>query len=260
MSDFPEYAQVNRQHWNRHADWWVNPGRRSWDSDQPRWGIWGIPNDQLPLLPESLSGLDAVELGCGTAYVSAWMTRRGARCVGIDPSDGQLATARAFIAEYGLQIELIHGVAESVPRPDRSFDFAFSEYGAAIWADPYVWIPEAWRLLKPGGRLHFLGHSTLSMVCSPRDDGKTSEKLLQDYFGLHRVEWETPDDPSVEFNLPISEWFALFKRTGFVVEEFFEIQAPPEATGEQFETPAEWAKRYPSEQAWCLRKIEPSAA
>ena len=54
MSDFPEYAQVNRQHWNRHADWWVNPGRRSWDSDQRRWGIWGIANDELAALYERL--------------------------------------------------------------------------------------------------------------------------------------------------------------------------------------------------------------
>ena len=39
----------------------------------------------------------------------------------------------------------------SVPEPDGSFDFAVSEYGASIWADHYVWIPEVHRLLKPGG-------------------------------------------------------------------------------------------------------------
>lgn len=254
MTDFPDYAQTNRAYWNRHADWWVKPGRRSWESAEPSWGIWGIPNRELPLLPDALSGLDAIELGCGTAYVSAWMVRRGARVTGIDPSDRQLETARALMAEFELEIELIHGVGESVPRPDGSFDFAISEYGAAIWADPYLWIPEAWRLLRPGGRLHFLGHSTLAMVCSPQNDDKTSQTMQRDYFGLHRVEWTVPEDPSVEFNLPIGEWFALFKRTGFVVEDFHEVQAPADATGEQFETPAEWAKRYPSEQAWRLRK------
>ena len=254
LTDFPDYAQTNRAHWNRQADWWVASGRRNWNSDEVHWGNWGIPNAQLPLLPEVMSGLDAIELGCGTAYVSAWMTRRGARCVGVDPSDGQLATARSFIAHYGLEIELIHGVAEDVPKPDESFDFAFSEYGAAIWADPYVWIPEAWRLLRPNGRLHFLGSSTLSMVCASHDDGPTSTTMQRDYFGLHRVEWTRPEDPSIEFNLPISEWFALFRQTGFVIEDFYEVQAPADAMGEQFGISADWAQRYPLEQAWRLRK------
>ena len=38
-----------------------------------------------------------------------------------------------------------------VPLPDASFDLAVSEYGASLWADPYKWIPEAARLLRPGG-------------------------------------------------------------------------------------------------------------
>jgi ubiquinone/menaquinone biosynthesis C-methylase UbiE len=101
------------------------------------------------LLPDDLDGQDAIELGCGTAYVSAWLARRGARPVGIDNSEQQLATARRLQAQHSLVFPLIHGNAESVPYPDESFDFAISEYGAAIWADPYHWIPEAARLLRP---------------------------------------------------------------------------------------------------------------
>ena len=41
-----------------------------------------------------VDGLDVVELGCGTAYVSAWLARRGARPVGVDVTPAQLATAR----------------------------------------------------------------------------------------------------------------------------------------------------------------------
>ncbi len=54
-----------------------------------------------------------------------------------------------------------------VPLPDASFDLAISEYGAAIWADPYRWIPEAARLLRPGGDLIFLGNSVLVMLAVP---------------------------------------------------------------------------------------------
>jgi 2-polyprenyl-3-methyl-5-hydroxy-6-metoxy-1,4-benzoquinol methylase len=43
----------------------------------------------------------AVELGCGTGYVSSWMARRGARSVyGIDIAAKQLETARRLAAAH----------------------------------------------------------------------------------------------------------------------------------------------------------------
>jgi SAM-dependent methyltransferase len=251
----PDYAEVNRAHWDRQAADWVAAGERNW-ADEASWGIWGISNAELPLLPDDMAGLDAIELGCGTGYGSAWMHRRGARVTAVDPSQGQLATARRLASEHGCDIEFVHGVAESVPRPDGSFDFALSEYGAAIWADPYVWIPEAHRLLRPGGILAFLGTGSWTDVFIPRTvDGVTGEVALRPYFGQHRIEWtDVDDDPSVEFNLPVSEWFRLFVDSGFVVEHFWEIQAPDDAKGTRFFATADWARRFPSEQAWRLRK------
>src|ERR1035437_3916966 len=114
--------------------------------------------------------MDVIELGCGTAYVCAWLARRGARPVGIDNSPKQLDTALRLQAEHGLAFPLILGNAESVPYPDASFDLAISEYGAAIWADPYRWIPEAARLLRPGGRLVFLINGYIQMLCAPDSD------------------------------------------------------------------------------------------
>ena len=107
------------------------------------------------------AGKDSIELGCGTAYISAWLSRRGARVVGIDNSEAQLDTARRLQRQYGLDFPLIHGNAESIAYPDASFDFAISEYGACLWADPYLWVPEAARLLRSGGQLVFLTNSFL---------------------------------------------------------------------------------------------------
>jgi hypothetical protein len=98
-----------------------------------------------------VEGLDTIELGCGTGYVSAWLARRGARPVGLDNSPVQLATARQFQSELGLPFPLIQGNAGRTPFPDRSFDYAISEYGAAIWWDPYAWIPEAARSFGRAG-------------------------------------------------------------------------------------------------------------
>lgn len=254
MAELPDYVLNNRKHWDRQADEWVEMGERAW-TEAPEWGIWGIPETELGLLPEDMTGMDAIELGCGTAYVSAWMTRRGARCVGIDNSERQLEAARRLASEHGIDLELIHGNAEEVPYPDESFDFAVSEYGAAIWADPYKWIPEAWRLLRPGGELSFIGHHPLVMVTQLREGGdEVTRELLYPYFGMHRIDWIEDDDQGTEFNLPISEWMRLFDDVGFDVVSFHEIRSLSRAAEKRFFVDADWAHDFPSEQAWRLHK------
>ena len=210
MSDPPDHVARNRTQWDAWAEEYVRPGRRNWSADEPSWGIWGIAESEVGMLPADLEGRDAIELGCGTAYVSAWLARRGANPVGIDNSPEQLETARGFQREFELEFPLLHGNAESVPFPDASFDFAISEYGASIWCDPYEWIPEAARLLRPGGRLAFLVNSPILMLCmADLETEPATRDLRRPYFGMHRFEWD--DDDSVEFHLPHGELIALLR-------------------------------------------------
>lgn len=257
MSELSERVAENRRHWNAMADQWVELGEQAWGQDAS-WGEWQIPNAELPLLPDRMDGLRAIDLGCGTGYVSAWMRRRGASVYAIDNSEAQLATARRLSAEHGLDgIEWVHGDAESVDQPDDSFDFAISEYGAAIWCDPAAWIGEAHRLLQVGGELAFLGNHPLAMVSSPIDGSlPVTERLERPYFTLGRLDWRGPvDEPGgIEFNLPISSWMRLFDAIGFDILDFVEVRAPDSATGRRGGVNADWAKRFPSEQVWRLRK------
>lgn len=222
-----------------------------------RWGEWMVPESELGLLATDMSGIDAIELGCGTAYVSGWMARRGARVTGIDNSEEQLKTAARLAKQHGTDLELILGNAESVPKPDESYDFAISEYGAAIWADPFAWIPEAHRLLRSGGTLVFLGNHILVSLCSPLDGSfPIGRQLKRSYFGLSRLDWrDAVDEPGgIEFNLPFSRWVKLFGSTGFEIVDFDELQAPPDASGMHSGATAEWAQNFPSEHVWTLRK------
>ena len=250
-AELPEYVQRNRAVWDRWAPDWVAAGERHWAQAEPSWGIWGIPESELLML-ENVAGLDAIELGCGTGYVSSWLARRGARPVAIDNSAKQLETARRLQVEHSLEFPLLHGNAEAVPRPAASFDFAISEYGVAIWADPYKWIPEAARLLRPGGRLVFLINSYLQMLCAPDTEESSTGLLLRDQFGSYRFEWSSDD--SVEFHLAHGEMIRLLRDSGFEVEELIEIQAPADGAEVAKYVGRGWARRWPSEEVWKARK------
>ncbi|HKG56167.1 MAG TPA: class I SAM-dependent methyltransferase [Candidatus Limnocylindrales bacterium] len=254
VDDLPDYVRRNRTEWDSWAADFVGNGERSWRlaSGEEKWGIWDIPEADLHLLPDDLDGLDVIELGCGTAYVSAWLARRGARPVGIDNSEGQLATARRLQQEHGIQFPLIHGNAEHVPYPSGSFDVAISEYGASIWADPYRWIPEASRLLRPGGRLIFLVNGLLLMLAMPDAERPATHHLLRPLFGLHRLEWS--DDDSVNFHLAHGEWIRLLRANGFQVEDLLELRPAEGATTEFPFVTLEWARQWPSEEVWKARK------
>jgi SAM-dependent methyltransferase len=251
--DYPDYVPQNIRVWTKANAEHTGPSARdAWAQDEIIWGVFEIPEAQLGVLGD-VAGLDMLELGCGTAYFSAWLAKRGARPVGVDPTPAQLETARAMQAEFGLDFPLIEAVGEYVPLPDSTFDVVHSEYGASIWADPYRWIPEAARLLRPRGRLIFLRNSTLLVLCQELEP-PAGNRLVRPQRGLHRLEW--PDTGEVEFHLGHGDWIELLSANGFEVERLIELYAPEHAlTHEYYDhvTP-EWAQKWPADEIWVARK------
>ena len=225
---------------------------RSWAREEILWGVFGIPEAQLSVLGDVM-GLDVVELGCGTAYRLAWLARRGARVVGVDPTAAQLETARRLMRETGIEFPLVEAPGESVPLPNETFDLVLSEHGAAAWADPYCWIPEAARLLRPGGRLVFLHTTPIAYLCFP-ETGEATRELQRPYFGVHRFEWEGAE--GVEYQLTYGGWIDVLRDSGFEVERLVELQAPADAQRHHFysDVSPEWARQWPNEEIWMARK------
>jgi SAM-dependent methyltransferase len=251
----PTHVQKNREAWTRLSADYYAPGRKTWALPKINWGIWDVPESTVRALGnlEELQGKDAIELGCGTAYFSAWLAKHGAKPVGIDVTPAQLKSAREFQNEFGINFPLLEASAEQVPIKDESFDLALSEYGASIWCDTYVWIPEAARLLRPGGRLVFLRNSTLSMLCAPdADDLSASTELQRSQFGMYRLGWEGQE----EFNLPHGAMIDLLHQSGFQLERLIEIEPPADATDKDHGyIDLKWCRRWPCEEIWVARKL-----
>ena len=249
----PEYVAANRANWTTsNAEYTDSEADAAWRKEQFSWGMFGAPETGVSVLGD-VAGLDVIELGCGTAYFAAWLARQGARPVGVDITPAQLATARRLQAETGLEFPLIEANAEEVPLADASFDLAVSEYGASIWCDPYKWLPEANRLLRPGGRLVFMVNSPLVLLCAVEEPDSTSETLQRPQRGMHRLEWA---DGGVEFHLGHGDMFHALKTAGFVVEDLVELFAADDAeTHEYYDfVTADWARKWPVEEIWAARK------
>jgi SAM-dependent methyltransferase len=241
-----EWTQSNAQFTDAQAE-------GAWQPQDLTWGVFGVREDAIGLPLGDVSGLDVVELGCGTAYFSAQLAHRGARPVGVDPTPAQLATARRMMEATGVSFPLVEAPAERVPLPDASFDLAVSEFGASLWADPQMWIPEAARLLRRGGRLVFLTNSFLSYLCAP-DAGGIAETLQRPQFGAYAMQW--PGETGIEYHIANGDWIDVLRANGFEIERLIELKAPPDATKHpyyDYVTP-EWAWKWPHEEIWVARR------
>lgn len=244
-----DLLEENRMYWNEQAPSYA--ARQDW-SPTVAFGVFSIPDSDINIFP-NVQGLDVVELGCGTAYVSKWALDRGARSViGLDNSPAQLATGQLRAEQHNVVLPLVMGDGHKPPFADNSFDVAINEYGAAIWCDPHIWIPEAARILRPGGLLWFLGNSVLSMLCAPEFEGDAIEPvMIRPQHGMHR--WEWLDTNNIEFHVSHGEMISILTDAGFVVEALHELYAPADATTSYMTVTGEWANKWPVEDVWVAR-------
>jgi SAM-dependent methyltransferase len=219
-----------------------------WGRPDAVWGLFAVPERDLGVLGD-VRGLDVVEVACGTAYFSAWLARAGATVVAVDLSGEQLATARRLQGRLGPVFPLVQADAERVPLASRRFDLVVSEHGAAAWCDPERWLPEAARLLRPGGRLVFLTNSSLSALCVPAEGGIAGDRLLRGQRDAYRVSWP---GGGTEFHPSHGDWVRLLRNAGFVVDAMHEVYAPPDRPDHAFYeiVSGEWAAQWPAEELW----------
>jgi SAM-dependent methyltransferase len=250
----PDYVERNRRAWDAWSGFNAAQGRADWSASELLWGLWRTPETELHIVDLLPPGSDIVELGCGTAGVSAWLKRGGFYPVAVDVSRRQLERASDLQREFDVYFPLVHSNAESVPYDRDSFEVAVSDYGASVWCDPARWIPEARRLLRRGGRLIFFTPTPILRACTPANGGEPGSTLETDYFSLRYRQFDL--ESGIEFELTYSGWARLLADSGFVIEDIRETQPGTDVQPRYPLVSNEWAQRWPSEVIWIARAVD----
>ena len=96
-------------------------------------------------------GMRVLDVACGPGYVAGAAAERGAETVGIDFSESMLKLAQSNFPALAFR----HGDAEDLPFAEGAFDCVLINFGVLHFPDADKALAEAYRVLKPGGRLGF---------------------------------------------------------------------------------------------------------
>jgi ubiquinone/menaquinone biosynthesis C-methylase UbiE len=129
----------------------------------------------LDLILPAAGALEALDIGCGTGFLSLELASRGHRVTGVDFAPSMIARARQKAAERQAAIRYEEADAERLPFIAASFDVAVSRH--LLWTLPHPeramdeWI----RVLRPGGRLIVVNsQADVSASPEPLDNARSS--------------------------------------------------------------------------------------
>jgi SAM-dependent methyltransferase len=129
----------------------------------------------LALVLDGSDRLDAIDVGCGTGFLSFELAGRGHRVTGIDFAPAMLAEARRKAAQQDLSVRFEQADAEQLPFPSHSFDLAISRHVLWTLPHPQAAIGEWIRVLRPGGRLAVIdGQFDPGFLVEPSQNARAS--------------------------------------------------------------------------------------
>ncbi|HSL11841.1 MAG TPA: class I SAM-dependent methyltransferase [Actinomycetota bacterium] len=255
MTETSAHVRRNREHWESRSAEYQDHNRTQLNrfDDELRWGVWDVPERTVGAFGD-VTGLRALEYGCGASQSGIKLAKLGADVTGMDVSLSQLRAGLANMEEAGVRLPTVQADAERTPFRDASFDLVWCDHGAMSFADPYRTVPEVARLLRGGGLFLFSILSPFAWIAMGGGDA-VSHRFEAPYFGMHSIEIDEPGWRTTEFQLPYGEWIRLFAANGFRVLDLIELRPEPDAVSTYVDaSELSWSRDYPYDQIWKVRK------
>jgi ubiquinone/menaquinone biosynthesis C-methylase UbiE len=159
----------------------------------------------LHLILPAADRLEALDIGCGTGFLSLELASRGHRVTGVDFAPSMIARARKKAAERHATIRFEEADAEQLPFAAASFDIAVSRHLLWTLPNPERAMDEWIRVLRPGGRLVVVdSQADVTALPEPLDNARKSPEYaaigdrlrfvggwpreeIEKLFGAHRL-------------------------------------------------------------------------
>jgi SAM-dependent methyltransferase len=185
-----EGGAASRGWWDANADEYLTEHGSFLGESDFCWCPEGLRESDARLLGD-VAGRRILEIGAGAGQCSRWLRGRGAQVVATDISGGMLDAGARIDAARDTPIPLVQADARALPFANRTFDIAFTSFGAIPFVPDAIEIHrEVARVLRPGGSW------TFSVT--------------------HPTRWAFPDDPS-EFGLTANR--SYFDRRPYVEQD-----------------------------------------
>ena len=131
----------------------------------------------LDLVIPARGKLDALDVGCGTGFLTLELAGRGHRVTGVDFAPAMIDEARRKAAERAISVRLEEADAEQLPFGAGSFDLVISRHLLWTLPHPEAAIDEWIRVLRPGARLVVVdGQFDASALTQPAGSARSSQE------------------------------------------------------------------------------------
>jgi ubiquinone/menaquinone biosynthesis C-methylase UbiE len=101
---------------------------------------------------------EVLEIGFGTGHNLPFLPADVTRLLAVEPSGRSVELARGRIDASPIDVEVIGLDGERLPVADEGVDAVLCTWSLCTIPDPAAAIREVRRVLRPGGRLHFIEH------------------------------------------------------------------------------------------------------
>ena len=143
-----------------------------------------------------------LDVGCGRAIDSARLWEKGARVVGLEPSQVMIGRAKKHLGKSNARVAIAQGIGENLPFKSRSFDKVMCKGALDHFLSPSKTIEEIARVLKPEGQMIISIANFNSLGFRLGKKLYPITKFLSPSLAKERKPWEIPLDHTYKFDYP----------------------------------------------------------